>query len=519
MTESGKQKYYIAIDLKSFYASVECMERGLDPLSTYLVVADESRTEKTICLAVSPALKALHISGRARLFEAVQRVKELNHLPQEWKCYGELEELEKRREEPGCPAFSYDDKERKREPRRKIAFITARPQMARYMEYSKKIYQIYLCYVSKEDIHVYSVDEVFIDATEYLNMYHLDVKGFAELLVHRVLRETGITATAGIGTNLYLAKIAMDIMAKHAEADMHGIRMAMLTERSYREQLWTHQPLTDFWRVGRGIMKRLQEQGIFTMGDIARCALGGSRDYYNPELLYRLFGINAELLIDHAFGYEPCTIKDIKGYQPEQNSVSVGQVLQHAYPAEMARIVVQEMTDSLVLKLVEENLETDHISLTVGYDIENTAKEADRESGFHGRTELDRYGRKLPKPAHRSKPLPVRTRSERIIQREMLSLFDEIVDTRLSIRRMYVVFEHILRKPESFAMPERGRGKQVFTGECGEDRAFLEREERLQTAAVRLRQKFGKNAVLRGMSLQEGATQMSRNRQIGGHRA
>ena len=493
------QKQYIAIDLKSFYASVECRERGLDPLSTCLVVADPSRTEKTICLAVTPALKRYGIPGRARLFEVVQRVKEVNR--------------ERLLKAPGhrFSGKSCDAKALDADPSLELDFITAPPQMAHYMQRSTEIVDIYLKYVSFEDMHVYSVDEVFIDATGYLEPYRLTAHELAKRMIHEVLRETGITATAGIGTNLYLAKIAMDIVAKKMPADADGVRIAELDEMRYREELWLHRPLTDFWRVGRGLSKKLEEYRLFTMGDIARCSIE------NEALLYRLFGVNAEYLIDHAWGWEPVEIRHIKAYRPESSSLSVGQVLTGPTPFETARLIVQEMTSGLSLDLVGKGLVADQMVLTVGYDIENITP------AFHGEIETDRYGRKTPKMAHGSENIGLYTSSTKLMLKAVLQLFDRIADRELTVRRMYVVANHVI--PERDAK-ERPQAEQLDlfsfeeTVQQQEDREKqLKKERRLQETMLKIKDKYGKNAILAGTSYQEGATGRERNRQIGGHKA
>ncbi len=487
--EQPAEKSYIAIDLKSFYASVECVDRGLDPLKTRLVVADESRTEKTICLAVSPALKAYGIPGRARLFEVVQKVRELN----------------------------------RRDPSLKLDYIVARPRMSRYMEVSTAVYEVYLKYAAPEDIHVYSVDEVFIDATAYLRALGMTAREMAVTMIRDVLKTTGITATAGIGTNLYLAKIAMDIVAKHMPADADGVRLAELDELSYRKQLWAHEPLTDFWRVGPGYRKKLEAHGLYTMGDIARCSLGRDDDYYNEELLYRLFGVNAELLIDHAWGYEPCTIAEIKAYKPETNSISQGQVLSVPYDHEKARLIVREMTDLLVLDLVEKHLVTDQIVLTVCYDTENLT-DPSRARAYHGPVTTDRYGRKVPKDAHGSRNLPKQTSSTRLILEAMTALYEEIVDPALLVRRVYVVAARVADESEA-AAAESYTQLDLFTDQEAELKRQTEeaaeeaREKSRQQAVLAIREKYGKNAILKGMNLKEGATTVERNGQVGGHRA
>ena len=448
---------YIAIDLKSFYASVECVERGLDPLTTRLVVADSTRTDKTICLAVSPALKAYGIPGRPRLFEVNQQIERL------------------KRERPGL----------------ELDFIIAPPQMAKYLEVSGKVYSVYLRLIAPEDIHVYSVDEVFIDATDYLRMYQTDAHQLAMRLIQDVLRETGVTATAGIGPNLYLAKVAMDIEAKHRSADKDGVRIAELGERSYREKYWTHRPLTDFWRIGHGTENRLASAGMYTLGDVARMSLR------NEEVLYKLFGVNAELLIDHAWGWEPCTMADIKQYRPTASSLSSGQVLMEPYSYEKARLIVREMTDLLSLDLVEKRLVTTQLVLHVGY-------EAGKGKGPMVK---DWYGRLTPKPAHGSVNLPFATSSTSIILRDMLKLFDKIVDRKLFVRRIYVVASQVKREEDM-----EGAQLSLF-----EDMERLEKERKQQEVILEIRRKFGKNAILKGMNFEEGATTRERNRQIGGH--
>lgn len=506
-----KERAYLAIDLKSFYASVECMERGLDPLKTNLVVADPTRTEKTICLAVSPSLKAYGISGRARLFEVVQQVKLVNAARQQ--------------RAPGrtlCGASSNDEQLRQ-EPALALDYIVAPPQMARYMEVSAQIYQIYLKYIAPEDIHVYSVDEVFIDATNYLNTYQMTPRELAMRMILDVLQTTGITATAGIGTNLYLAKIAMDIGAKHVQPDKNGVRICELDELRYRQTLWQHRPLTDFWRVGRGYAKKLEARGLYTMGDIARCSIGGLDDFYNEDLLYQMFGVNAELLIDHAWGWEPCTIADIKAYRPETNSISSGQVLQCPYACAKARLVVREMADALVLELVDKRLVTEQIVLTVGYDVENLMDPAIR-SRYHGPVTTDHYGRKVPKYAHGSENLSGHTSSTKEILEAVSRLFDRIVDPNLLVRRMYVVANRVVQEGCAPKPPECQQ-LDFFTDIAAEQQkheaaqAERERERRMQEALLDIKKKYGKNAILKGMNYQDGATARQRNGQIGGHRA
>ncbi len=504
-------KAYIAIDLKSFYASVECIERGLDPMGTNLVVADNSRTEKTICLAVSPSLKAYGIPGRPRLFEVIQKVREVNAARQQGAP------------EHTLTGSSWRDADLKKNPSLAVDFITAPPQMARYMQISSRIYEVYLKYIAPEDIHVYSIDEVFIDASSYLNTYQMTARELARKMILDVLKTTGITAAAGIGTNLYLCKAAMDIEAKHIPADEYGVRIAGLDEMSYRRQLWSHRPLTDFWRVGRGYAEKLEAQGLFTMGDIARCSLGRPSDYYNEDLLYRMFGVNAELLIDHAWGWEPCTMADIKAYKPESSSVGSGQVLHCPYPFDKARLVVKEMTDQLVLDLVDKGLAADQIVLTVGYDIGNLKDPVLRKS-YHGEIRTDRYGRNVPKHAHGTASLNGYTSSTRRIMQAVLELFDRIVDPHLLVRRITMAAEHVI--PESEARSRTGFEQlDLFTDYASleqkhaKEEEELAREKKVQRAMLEIKRKFGKNAVLKGMNLQEGATAADRNNQIGGHRA
>lgn len=502
---------YIAIDLKSFYASVECTERQLNPLTTNLVVADSQRTEKTICLAVSPSLKSYGIHGRARLFEVVQRVKEVN--------------LERKSKAPGrqFTGSSYSAAELAAHPELELSYITAPPRMAFYLEYSTIIYNIYLKYIAPEDIHVYSIDEVFMDVTHYLKTYAMTPRELASRIILDVLDSTGITATAGIGTNLYLCKVAMDIVAKHVEPDSHGVRIAQLDEMSYRRLLWDHRPLTDFWRVGHGYRKKLESAGLFTMGDIARCSVGSDRDYHNEELLYQMFGVNAELLIDHAWGWEPATIAQIKAYKPETNSVSSGQVLHCPYDAEKGKLIVREMTDLLVLDLVEKKLVTDQMVLTIGYDIDNLTNPEIRKN-YKGQIVTDHYGRKVPKHANGSANLKRQTSSTRIITDAVMELYDRIVDPGLLIRRVTIAANHLVDETQA-AAKEQFEQLDLFTDyaalerERKEEEERLSRERKLQEAMLSIKKKFGKNAILKGMNLQEGATAMERNHQIGGHKA
>ena len=506
-----KTKAYIAIDLKSFYASVECKERNRDPLTTNLMVADQSRTEKTICLAVSPSLKSYGIPGRPRLFEVVQKIKEVNNT-RRWKALNRT-----------FTGSSDDSTELNTDPSLKVDYIVAPPRMEYYLEYSSKIYNIYLKYIAPEDIFPYSIDEVFIAATDYLNTYQMTARELAMTMIRDVLKTTGITATAGIGTNMYLCKIAMDIVAKHIKPDKDGVRIAELDEMSYRRKLWNHRPLTDFWRVGGGYAKKLAENGLYTMGDIARCSIGKTNEFYNEELLYKLFGINAELLIDHAWGYEPCTMQDIEAYKPETNSVSSGQVLHCAYEFDKAKLVVKEMVDLLVLDLVEKGLVTDQIVLTIGYDIENLT-DADRRRQYYGEITVDRYGRKVPKHAHGTANLKRQTSSTHLITDAVMQLYDKIVHPKLLIKRITVTANHLVEESRAEQTPKYEQ-LDLFTDysvqqeQQAAENADLEREKRMQKAMIDIKKKFGKNAILKGMNLEEGATAKDRNEQIGGHKA
>lgn len=507
----NKCKTYIAIDLKSFYASVECRERSRDPLTTNLVVADPSRTEKTICLAVSPSLKKYGLSGRARLFEVIQKVNAANNI-RKLKAPNHV-----------FSGSSDDSTELQKNPSLKIDYIIAPPRMARYMEYSTKIYNIYLKYIAPEDIHIYSIDEVFIDVTHYLSTYNMTARELAMTMIQDILSTTGITATAGIGTNLYLCKIAMDIVAKHIEPDKNGVRIAELDEMSYRRLLWNHRPLTDFWRVGRGYSKKLEKIGLYTMGDIARCSIGKPTDYYNEELLYKLFGINAELLIDHAWGYEPCTMEDVKAYQPETNSISSGQVLHCPYEFDKARLVVKEMTDLMVLDLVNKGLVTNQIVLTIGYDIENIT-DKNRSRNYKGTVTTNYYGKKVPKPAHGTTNLPKQTSSTTLITNAVMELYDKIVNKKLLIRRINIVAnklvdEHSVKNANKYEQLDLFTDYEILKKQREKENAESEREKRMQNTILDIKKKFGKNAILKGMNLQEGATAKDRNNQIGGHKA
>lgn len=484
----GNGRSYIAIDLKSFYASVECVDRGLDPLTTNLVVADVSRTEKTICLAVSPSLKSYGISGRARLFEVIRQVNGIN--------------LQRRRKAPGgrFTGGSCDNNTVQRDPSVALEYIAAPPRMRRYMEVSTQVYGVYLKYIAPEDIHVYSCDEVFIDATAYLKTCGCTARELAVRMVRDVLKTTGITATAGIGTNLYLAKIAMDVEAKHSPADKDGVRVAELDEMSYRRKYWDHRPLTDFWRIGRGLASKLEANYMYTLGDVARCSVECE------ARLYKLFGVNAELLIDHAWGWEPCTIEQIKAYRPSSSSISSGQVLSEPYTFTKARNVVREMADSLVLDLVAKGLVTDQMVLTVGYDVDNLS--AERE--YAGEVVRDWYGRYVPKPAHGSINLGRLTSSTTLVTAAVMRLFDRIVDPSLLVRRMYVVANHTVDESKAATVQ-----LDLFDDTAGAD----SRERRRQEAILAIREKFGKNAILKGMNFEEGATAIERNGQVGGHKA
>lgn len=501
---------YIAIDLKSFYASVECIERNLDPMKTNLVVADASRTQKTICLAVSPSLKKYGIPGRLRLFEVVSKLKEVNQKriihTKDWKFTGE----------------SYDDEELKKNPSLEVAYITAPPRMALYIDYSTRIYQVYLKYIAPEDIHVYSIDEVFMDVTAYLNTYKLTARELAQKIILDVLETTGIPSAAGIGTNLYLCKVAMDIVAKHIPEDENGVRIAQLDEISYRKLLWNHRPLTDFWRVGRGISKKLEDNGMFTMGDVARCSLGKATDFHNEDLLYKLFGINAELLIDHAWGYEPCTMKEIKAYEPSNNSLGSGQVLHEPYTYKKAKIIVSEMADQLSLSLVEKQLVTDQIVLTIGYDIDNLT----HKNIYQGEVTTDIYGRQMPKHAHGTIHLDKYTSSSRNIMKKTIELFERIIDSSLYVRRVSITACNVIHELDAIQLKKNSVDQLDLFSDIDEQVKNEQKEEteerkekELQKTLIHIKKKYGKNSVLKGMNLEEGATTKDRNEQIGGHKA
>jgi hypothetical protein len=502
-----KDRTYICCDLKSFYASVECVERGLDPMTTNLVVADQRRTEKTICLAVTPSLKAYGISGRARLFEVVQRVKEVN-TRRKWAAPGHA-----------LTGSSVQDPEVRANTALALDYLVAPPRMAHYIDWSTKIYQVYLKYIASEDIFPYSIDEVFMDATHYLDLYHMTGRELARTIILDILKTTGITAAAGIGTNLYLAKVAMDIEAKHVPADKYGVRIAELDEMSYRQKLWGHRPLTDFWRVGPGYARKLEGNGLFTMGDIARCSIGNPTDHYNEDLLYKLFGVNAELLIDHAWGWEPCTLADVKAYRPENKSIVSGQVLQCPYDFPKARLVVREMADALALDLVGKGLVTDQLTLTVGYDIENLT-DPDRAKQFHGEVKIDRYGRKIPKHAHGTANLSYTSSGKKLLD-AVTELYDRIVDRNLMIRRLSISANRLLEEGKT---PEQeSEQMDLFTDYAAKERqeqadeAAHARERKIQEVMLGIKKKYGKNAVLKGLNLEDGATARERNQTIGGH--
>ena len=504
--DSPMEQTFIAIDLKSFYASVECIELGRDPLTTNLVVADKSRTDKTICLAVSPSLKSYGIPGRARLFEVIQKVREVNR-SRMWAAPSRR-----------LTGSSDDDTKVKKNPCLALDYITATPRMAHYIRYSTRIYEIYLKYIAPEDMHIYSIDEVFIDATHYLKTYRMTARELAMTMIRDVLRETGITATAGIGTNLYLCKIAMDIVAKHIPADKDGVRIAQLDEMSYRKLLWEHRPLTDFWRVGRGYASRLEAYGIYTMGDIARCS------EENEELLYHLFGVNAELLIDHAWGWEPCTMKAIREYRPENNSFSSGQVLPEPYTFEKARVVAREMAEAAALDLLEKRMVTDQVVLTVNYDRESLSAAG---QVYQGETAKDYYGRKVPKHAHGTSNLMQYTSSVKMIEEKVAQLFDSTVDPTLLVRRMTIDVNHVIPEKDLPVCGKEPSYEQLdlFTDPTAKkdreekQQRELERERKANEAMLEIKKRFGKNAMLKGVNYAEGATGRDRNSQIGGHKA
>lgn len=504
-------KIYLAIDLKSFYASVECRDRNLDPMTSCLVVADAERTEKTICLAATPAMKSMGFSSRARLFEVNQKLKEINQTRKLKSPYGRLIGKSNQLDELNS------------DPSLEMSYIAAVPRMTRYMEVSAQIVDIYLKYVASEDMHVYSIDEVFIDLTPYLNHANMSAREYASMMIQEVYKKTGITATAGIGTNLYLCKVALDILAKRADPDEFGVRIAELNEISYRKNLWNHQPLTDFWRIGHGISKKLEENGIYTMGDLARCSIGKQNEYYNEELLYQCFGVNAELLIDHAWGFESCTMKDIKSYKPSSNSLGTGQVLHCAYTSEKARLVVQEMAEQLALDLLDKGFVSNHFVLTVGYDIENL-KNSKLRKFITSEIKTDFYGRKIPKHAHGTTHLPIKTSSITMIVRAFTELYDQIVDSRLLMRRIMLTACNIV--PESQANHEYAFDQISLFSDFSnlktrseKEKITLEKEKSLQKTMLEIKRKYGKNKLIKLMNCEEGATMVQRNEQIGGHRA
>ena len=501
-----KQRTYIAIDLKSFYASVECVERGLDPLTTNLVVADKSRTDKTICLAVSPSLKSYGIPGRPRLFEVIQKVAEVNR--ERWKNIGYR----------AFSGKSYYDQELKANPELELDYVVAPPRMAYYIEYSTKVYEVYLKYIAPEDIYPYSIDEVFIDATDYLESYKLTAHELALKMVRDVLKETGITATAGIGTNMYLCKVAMDIVAKHIPADKDGVRIAELDEMGYRQQLWNHKPLTSFWRIGKGIAQKLEQHGLDTMGKVARCSIE------NEELLYSLFGVNAELLIDHAWGWEPVGMKEVKAYKPETNSISSGQVLSEGYDYKKAKVVVLEMADDVALNLVKHHFVADQIILTINYDAENLTNPALR-SKYFGEITTDYYGRQVPKHAHGTANLDTPTSSGKVIAQAVKDLYAKIVNPNLLVRRINLTVNHVISEEEAASLTRPSEQLDLFTDyevkardeeKKADDKA---KERKVQEALLGIKEKYGKNAILKGLNFEEGATAKERNQQIGGHKA
>lgn len=490
---------YLAIDLKSFYASVECIERGLDPLDTNLVVADSSKTEKTICLAVSPSLKQYGIGGRARLFEVIQKIEQVNY--------------NRKRQARYFIDKSVYDHELKNNQHLEIDYIIATPRMSHYMTWSCKVHEVYLKYVSPEDIHVYSIDEVFIDITNYLTTYQLTPKELAIKILSDIYESTGLIATAGIGTNLYLAKIAMDIVAKKLKKANDEFRIAILNEERYRKYLWNHRPITDFWRVGKGIAKKLEKEGLYTMGDIAKCSIGKDNEYYNEKLLYDLFGVNAELLIDHAWGKESCTMADIKAYKPSTNSIGTGQVLSCPYPYDKAKIIVKEMLELLALDLVAKGLVTKQIVLTIGYD---------KSNDYVGEVMIDRYQRVLPKQGHGTINLSRYTSSSKLIIKEVMQQFDKIINPKLLVKRVNITACHVVleddvkdiiyhQQLDLFSTYQKQDNKQ--------EKQNLEKEQKLQKATLKIKEKYGKNAILKGMNLQEGATTKERNEIIGGHKA
>ena len=505
-----KERIYVCCDLKSFYASVECVERGLDPMTTNLVVADKRRTDKTICLAVSPSLKAYGIPGRARLFEVVQKVAEVN-ARRKWNAPGHQ-----------FTDSSWHDPEVQKNPALALDYIVAPPRMSHFIDWSTKIYNVYLKYIAPEDIYPYSIDEVFMDLTNYLDTYQMNARELTRTIILDILKTTGITAAAGMGTNLYLAKVAMDIVAKHVHPDKDGVRIAKLNQMTYRRLLWEHRPLTDFWRVGKGYAAKLEAHGMYTMGDVARCSIGKPGEYHNEELLYKLFGINAEILIDHAWGWEPCTIADAKAYKPENKSIVSGQVLQCPYDFQKARLVVREMADALALDLVDKGLVTNQLVLTVGYDRENL-DDPSRAARYKGPVTADRYGRKIPKHAVGTENFSY-TSSANDLLKAVTALYDRIVDENLLIRRLSISANKLLDEA-SASKEEPAEQLDLFTDYAAKeqqeqaDKAAHTRERKLQEAMLGIKKRYGKNAILKGMNLEEGATARERNQTIGGHQA
>ena len=504
--DSMKKKTYFAIDLKSFFASVECVERGLNPLSTHLVVADKSRTEKTVCLAVTPSLKAYGIAGRARLFEVVQSVREIN-----------------RNRLAQCPEHqfvgkSYMTADLEAHPDWELDYIVAPPRMAYYIDYSKRVYNVYLRYVQSKDVHSYSIDEVFIDATDYLELYNMSAHAFALMLVKEVLRETGVTATAGIGTNLYLAKVAMDIKAKHIDADMDGVRIAELDEMSYRKCLWNYKPITKFWRIGHGIAKRLEACHVYTMGDLARLSVR------NEKVLFKYFGINAELLIDHAWGVEPCTIADIKDYRPEQKSISRGQVLHEPYDYEKTVAVVREMAEQMSLELFDKQMVAGQLTIDVGYDRESL-RLPNFAQVFRDNLVSDHYGRQVPKPAHATTQIDGNSIfSTELVVNTFINLLDKCANKALLFRRMNLTAGNLksyvdLHKEQRVVQLDLFTDYSVLENEKRQAEEKRKKVTKVQETVLHIKRDLGKNAILKGSNFAEGATMKERNMQIGGHKA
>ena len=497
------EKEYMCIDLKSFYASVECIERGLDPLNTNLVVADESRTEKTVCLAITPSLKQYGLGGRARLFEVIQKVKSINYERRKNNNYKKFN------------SKSFLDSELKKDRTLELDFIIAPPQMKKYMKYSTNIYKIYLKYLAPEDIFVYSIDEVFCDITTYLSMYQMTAKELVSKIIKDVYDTTGITATAGIGTNMYLAKVCMDIVAKHTEPNEIGVRIAEIDEMSYRKLLWNHKPLTSFWRVGKGIADKLEKNGLYTMGDVARCSLN------NENLLYKLFGVNAELLIDHAWGWEPTTIEEVKAYKPERNSISSGQVLHSPYKYENAKLIVREMIDLLSLDLTDKHLVTKQLVLDIGYDIENLTNPAIKKM-YNGEITIDNYGREVPKHSHGTINLDYNTSSSKVLSKKCIELYDRIVNKNLLIRKINItacnIIDEDLVKKEVVHEQLNLFSSSDDSEQKIEDKKRQKEDNKLQHVLLDIKNKYGKNSILKGMNLEEGGTTIDRNNQVGGHK-